>query len=144
MMRDQLVAHSKLNWIVLSAGISDKNKGKLTAKKMRDILLDMGYENNSVRSQPVTQELVDQADVIFVMDGANERKLVEKFGEQILSKIQYIGDWNTTSSRTIPDPHFHSGSEMHRKVAYLLEGSIHNLIGYHEAIYNFEEPLKGN
>lgn len=138
--------YDNLEWVCLSSGISPKNEGKLMSKKMRDVLIEMGYDSGTgilpeKRSIYLTDSNVAAADMIFIMDRANEKKMVERFGEQILAKLAYIGDWQTRKDRNIPDPHFHQGTEKHKEVALTLEGALHNLLEYHEDLYWEEVKL---
>jgi protein-tyrosine phosphatase len=125
-------------WTVDSAAISEKNEGKLMAKKMRDILEKMGWGiiGEWPRSKPVTKEMVDAATNIFIMDKANEKKMVDKFGETVLAKLSYIGDWQNRWDRNIPDPAFAKGTGQHEEVVLMLEAALHNLVGLHDDIYS--------
>lgn len=106
---------------VKSAGV--KTKGNvLTAKKMRRALKQMGYEDNQIRSTPIDQEIVDWADKIFYMDEPNKKRLIAKFGKDILKKSQKISVLLGLSK--IPDPHFSQGSHMHREVINMLESAL--------------------
>lgn len=92
--------------------------GKITAKKMRDVLTDAGYETEGIRSTMITQELVDWADQIFYMDDANEKRFIEKFGP--LDKAEKLSN-QIPGVKKIPDPAFAEGNTMHLEVINLIK-----------------------
>lgn len=102
---------------VKSCGLKTKD-GKITAKKMRDVLTAEGYPTEGIRSAVITQELVDWADQIFYMDDANERRFVEQFGS--LSKAQKLSNM-VAGVKKIPDPAFAEGTDMHHDVVRLIK-----------------------
>ena len=102
---------------VRSCGLKTTN-GKITAKKMRDVLTEEGYKTEGIRSQVATQELVDWADQIFYMDDANEKRFKEQFGE--LAKAQKLSNL-IPGVKKIPDPAFANGTDMHRGVINLFK-----------------------
>ena len=102
---------------VRSCGLKTTN-GKITAKKMRDVLTEEGYKTEGIRSQVATQELVDWADQIFYMDDANEKRFKEQFGE--LAKAQKLSNL-IPGVKKIPDPAFANGTDMHRGVINLIK-----------------------
>lgn len=101
---------------VKSCGLKTKD-GKITAKKMRDVLNEEGYKTEGIRSTVISQELVDWADKIFYMDDANEKRFVEQFGE--LSKAEKLSN-QIAGIKKIPDPAFAEGTEMHKEVTRLI------------------------
>jgi protein-tyrosine-phosphatase len=105
------------DWEVKSCGLKTTN-GKITAKKMRDVLVDSGYKTEGIRSSIITQELVDWADHIFYMDDANEKRFVEQFGE--VSKAQKLSNL-IPGVKKIPDPAFAEGNSMHIEVINLIK-----------------------
>ena len=104
-------------WEVKSCGLKTTN-GKITAKKMRDVLVDAGYKTEGIRSSIITQELVDWADHIFYMDDVNEKRFVEQFGE--VSKAQKLSNL-IPGVKKIPDPAFAEGNSMHIEVINLIK-----------------------
>ena len=104
-------------WEVKSCGLKTTN-GKITAKKMRDVLVESGYKTEGIRSTIITQELVDWADHIFYMDDANEKRFVEQFGE--VSKAQKLSNL-IPGVKKIPDPAFAEGNSMHIEVINLIK-----------------------
>jgi protein-tyrosine-phosphatase len=105
------------DWEVKSCGLKTTN-GKITAKKMRDVLVESGYKTEGIRSSIITQELVDWADHIFYMDDANEKRFVEQFGE--VSKAQKLSNL-IPGVKKIPDPAFAEGNSMHIEVINLIK-----------------------
>lgn len=117
----------KPDWEVKSAALKDTKGGEKTAKKMRESLKEGGYPDEGIRSTPISQELVDWADVIFYMDDSNHNKLKEKFGEGVFDKAIRISNYVAGVSK-IPDPNFAKGTEMHKEVIKLLEIALHKYI----------------
>ena len=105
---------------VKSAGIKTTD-GRITAKKMRDVLNDVGYKTEGIRSTAVTQELVDWADEIFYMDDANKKRFVDKFGD--LPKAQKLSNL-IPGVKKIPDPAFADGTDMHHEVVNLIKTAL--------------------
>ncbi len=108
------------DWDVKSWGLKTKD-GKITAKKMRDVLNDSGYKTEGIRSTAITQELVDWADHIFYMDDANERRFIEQFGQ--MDKAEKLSNHITGVSK-IPDPAFAEGTDAHRNVILLIHKAL--------------------
>lgn len=107
-------------WEVKSCGLKTKD-GKITAKKMRDVLNDEGYSTEGIRSTVITKELVDWADQIFYMDDANEKRFIEQFGE--LTKAQKLSNL-VPGCKKIPDPAFAEGTDMHKQVITLIKNAL--------------------
>lgn len=103
-----------------SAGLKTKD-GRITAKKMRDVLEEYGYES-SIRSTACTQELVDWADQIFYMDDANAKRFAEQFPNDV-HKARKLSDY-VAGVKKIPDPAFAEGTDMHRQVVNLIKHSL--------------------
>jgi protein-tyrosine-phosphatase len=108
----------KPDWEVKSAALKDTKGNERTAKKMREALVEMGYPGE-LRSTPISQELVDWADVIFYMDDSNERKLEDKFGKEVFDKAKRLG--SIIGVHKIPDPHFAQGNELHKQVIKMVD-----------------------
>jgi protein-tyrosine phosphatase len=105
---------------VKSAGLKTTD-GRITAKKMREVLNDHGYKTEGIRSTAVTQELVDWADEIFYMDDANKKRFVDKFGD--LPKAQKLSNL-IPGVKKIPDPAFADGTDMHHEVVNLIKTAL--------------------
>ena len=105
---------------VKSAGLKTTD-GRITAKKMRDVLNAVGYKTEGIRSTAVTQELVDWADEIFYMDDANKKRFVVKFGD--LSKAKKLSNL-IPGVKKIPDPAFADGTDMHHEVVNLIKTAL--------------------
>jgi protein-tyrosine phosphatase len=108
------------DWDVKSCGLKTKD-GKITAKKMRDVLNDSGYTTEGIRSTAITQELVDWADKIFYMDDANERRFIEQFGQ--MDKAEKLSNYIIGVNK-IPDPAFAEGTDAHRNVILLIHKAL--------------------
>jgi protein-tyrosine-phosphatase len=107
---------------VKSCGLKTTN-GKITAKKMRDVLVDEGYPTEGIRSTVISKELVDWADYIFYMDDANEKRFIEQFGE--LSHASKLSN-QISGVNKIPDPAFAEGTDMHHQVVKLIKQALAN------------------
>lgn len=107
---------------VKSAGLKTKD-GKITAKKMRDALNELGYPTEGIRSSVCTQELIDWADKVFYMDNGNETRLQEQFGE--VPHAERLSNHIPGLSK-IPDPHFAEGNDLHKKVIGMIERALEN------------------
>lgn len=114
------------DWEVKSAALKDTKGGEITAKKMRDALTSTGYDGTGIRSTPVSQDLVDWADVIFYMDDSNERKLGEKFGQTVFGKAIRIS--SLIGIPKIPDPNFAKDNTLHKQVIQMLEVALEKFI----------------
>lgn len=77
------------------------------AKRMRNVLSEMGYDPEGFRSRGVNSEDVKWADQIIVMGNAH----LKYFNEHYPEVKDRITLW------PIPDPHFARGSEAHKSVA---------------------------
>ena len=102
---------------VKSCGLKTTN-GKITAKKMRDVLNGAGYPTEGIRSQVATKELVDWADKIFYMDDANEKRFKEQFPESCY-KAEKLSNY-VSGVNKIPDPAFAKGDDLHKTVIFLI------------------------
>lgn len=112
----------KPEWVIKSAALKDTKGNEITAKKMREALGELGYPNEGIRSTPISQELVDWADVIFYMDDSNRNKLEEKFGSIVLIKSLRLS--SLIGIPKIPDPNYAKGNELHKQVIKMLEESL--------------------
>lgn len=129
-LKHKIKGTSLSNWTVTSAALSEKNEGKKTTKKMRDSLEEAGFKYEEIRSKPLTKEMADKSTVIYIMDKANYNKIVQKFGNDILRKTRFIGDFGRDkyASSYISDPNFAKGIEEHKKVVAQLDYCIQKLV----------------
>jgi len=116
----------KPDWEVKSAALKNTKGGEITAKKMREALTELGYDGTGIRSTPVSQELIDWADIIWYMDDSNQTKLREKFGEHVFTKAHRISVM--IGIPKIPDPNFAKGNELHKQVIRMLEAALEKYI----------------
>jgi len=112
----------KPDWNIKSAALKDTKGNEITAKKMREALGELGYPSEGIRSTPISDELVDWADVIFYMDDSNRDKLEDKFGTTIFSKSVRLS--SLIGIPKIPDPNYAKGNELHKMVIKMLEESL--------------------
>ena len=113
----------KPEWKVISGSLREKhNQGKLTTKKMRETLNEMGYFTEGIRSTATTQEMIDSVDVVFYMDNSNEKLLISRFGDKVLEKSIRLS--SLINEKSIPDPGFSAGLEMFKKVVPMIEKAI--------------------
>ena len=118
----------KPDWEVKSAALKDTKGGEITAKKMREALKEFGYQTDGIRSTPISEELIQWADVVFYMDNSNEKKLNERFSNYS-SKFKRIS--KLVNIDKVPDPNFSPGTEMHKQVIKILEKSLEIFINEH-------------
>jgi protein-tyrosine-phosphatase len=111
------------NAAVKSAGLKAR-PGSITSKKMRDTLNRRGYITQGIRSQQVTQELIDWADHVFYMDSGNEKRLLEQFGH--MDKAVRLSEYVPGMTK-IPDPTWGKDYIMHEQLVSLLETAFHNI-----------------
>lgn len=104
-----------------SAGLKTKD-GRITAKRMRECLTELGYPTEGIRSSVCTQELVDWADQVFYMDDANARRFQEQFPNDV-SKARKLSDYIAGINK-IPDPAFAEGTRIHRQVINLIRNAL--------------------
>lgn len=119
-----LLKKIKPNWNIRSAALKETKGGELMAKKMRQVLLEYGYDENDTnfRSTPINKEMVTWANEILYMDGNNKKRLVEKYGAIVLKKSVNLG--NIISLQKIEDPHFCKGIEKHKIVYNQIERAL--------------------
>lgn len=88
---------------VKSAGFT--GPGKRAAKKMRDAMVGRGVDLSEHRSQLVTRELVEWAEVIVYMDGGNRKRFMDQFPDMGV-KLVCLGRYAEPQLSRIPDPGF--------------------------------------
>lgn len=81
---------------------------------MRKVLIELGYDPNTHRSQGVSLELLDWADKVVVMGNAHI-KFLSTYFPVFMNKVE---NWN------IKDPHFEPGCEVHKQVAIQIRDRI--------------------
>lgn len=125
-----LAAQHGLTLTVASAGTSSTQQGKLMAKKMRDALTELGYTVPELRSQPVTQSLLDAADVVLCM-APNHLKRLQAFHTG--NKLKLLGLLLAPPQKTIDDPHFHGGHlDVAKQIEFACERFVQRLISERE------------
>jgi protein-tyrosine phosphatase len=104
---------------VTSAALHNK-KSLITSKRMREALEKSGYKYTEIRSKPVTQALIDWADVVFYMQPSHLKEL-QKFG---VSR-KYFPLSKFINQAKIHDPAFDSS---HPMVVYDIERAIRKFL----------------
>jgi protein-tyrosine-phosphatase len=112
-LRDALVRMEPSFYTVTSAGFI--NPGRRAAKKMREAMLAMGYDLSQHRSQLVTPEMLQSADIVVYMDGGNARRIVNMMQASnyrmcgwrpLPDKCVNLGKWSVPVAPKVPDPAF--------------------------------------
>ena len=83
---------------------------------MRLALEELGYDPNNHRSQGLTAELLEWADIVVCMGNVHMRHIAEHFPHHVHKVTLWLVD----------DPHFATGTEKHRAVAKQIEGLVLN------------------
>ena len=86
---------------VKSGGFGPGNKP--ATKKMRDMMAEEGYSLEGHRSKTVTQDMVDWADKVVIMDGGNLKRFLRLFGDDD-HKLLKLGEYHNPPKTRIPDP----------------------------------------
>lgn len=83
------------------------NPGRKASKKMRDAAAELGYNLEYHRSQLITKELVEWADLVILMDGGNQKRYSDfcNCGES-MKKVRALGLYASPPVTRIPDPAF--------------------------------------
>jgi len=106
---------------VVSAGF--KMSQKCASKKMRDTMAVYGYDLLEHKPQLVTQELVDWADQVVIMDGGNRKRFYALFPHDT-DKLYCLAD--VVAKTRIPDPAFmrKDSKEFHDVVGLIVGASL--------------------
>lgn len=116
-----------VGWEVRSAGLKTKD-GRITAKKMRDALTELGFSETSIRSTMMTSHHAEWADTIMYMDDGNERLLNASFLEHS-SKFLHLG--SLIGVNKIPDPNYAKTNELHKQVIDMLQRALMTFVLAH-------------
>lgn len=111
---------------IKSAGTSENaSNNHLIAKKMRRCLIEMGYEQPSIRSQHVSKELLEWADYVFYMAPTHVKYLTEHYPEfAVKYHALYTFDCNNMNLNRIEDPAFIKEHSDVLVIAKLIESCI--------------------
>ena len=88
---------------VMGAGFV--NPGNRAAKKMREAMAERGYDLERHRSQLISQQLVDWAEVVVLMDGGNLKRFTELFPAHV-HKVVKLAEHDDPPATRIPDPNY--------------------------------------
>ncbi len=96
------------DWHIASAGVWAE-QGRHAASNSQLVMQDMGMDISSHQSQPVTDELVHQSDLILTMEADQKEGLqleYPEYGERIYVLSEMVGpsrDINDPIGRELPD-----------------------------------------
>lgn len=76
-----IASRYKKNFDFKSAGVKEGDAGRVTSKRMREALANIGIITEGIRSQNCTKSLCGWADDIYYMDNSNLQKLNARFSE---------------------------------------------------------------
>ena len=100
---------------VASAGLTDQPQERADSRS-RAIASEFGVSLESHRPQRLTSELVDQADLIFIMDYFNEARMLVSFGAA-KDKVFYLGAFGQergSRNPEVPDPNLGTLADVRR------------------------------
>ena len=103
--------------------------GRPAGKPIREVAARMGYDISEHRSTQLSQELVDWAHKVVVMNPTQQRKLEEMFGK-LTSKRTYVllGEYYEPLVASIPDLGFISaGTDEFDRVVGMIKKASENL-----------------
>ena len=83
--------------------------------KMRLALEELGYDGSTHRSQGLTPELLQWAEVVICMGNVHEKCIAERYPEH----SHKVSNW------LVKDPHFATGNELHRAVAKQIQEQVY-------------------
>jgi protein-tyrosine phosphatase len=101
-----------------SAGV-DASPGRRSDERARAAARELGVSLDQHRSRALTDELLEGADVVFVMDELNEAHLL-RLAPEAKAKVRFLGEWSQGRSRAINDPYLGSAEDV-RKCAGEIE-----------------------
>jgi protein-tyrosine phosphatase len=127
MMRQQLTAQPRASLTVTSAGLN-ATPGRQAHPWSIASATPFGISLESHFARPLTEEMVNQADVIFAMDYQNEVELLSRY-PQAEDKVYMLSGYAGDGYRTVEirDPYY--GDEEETRRCYgILQTCIHNLV----------------
>lgn len=108
-----IIAHHRPDWRVHCAGLKT-TVGRPATPKAKTAAARIGLDLSYHRSQPMTRDLFDWADVVLYMDSGNEKRLIEQVGEAaVRRKAELLASYG--SLRRLPDPNYTSDPELLRQ-----------------------------
>lgn len=117
-------------WRVASSGIAAAS-GAPASEAAVEIMNELGLDLSAHRSQPLTRELVDEAELIVVMTAEHAARLLWRFPDAG-SKIRLLASFvpnGETEEEDIPDP-VGFGEFVYRGVRDLIAAAIPGLLEY--------------
>ena len=114
---------------VKSAGTAEgADKNYLMAKKMRRCLVELGYPEPKIRSQHLTTELMEWADIVLYMAPTHFNYMYKNHAEFIHKCKSLYTILLDLDLKRIEDPAFISNHEDVMKVTKIIEGSIKKIL----------------
>jgi len=116
------------NFRVMSAGVYAKQDAEADPRSI-EVAPEFGVRLNEHRARPLTDDLIESADAIFVMDALNESGLLRRYPAS-WRKVHMLGAFFGThhsSNGEIPDP-YEGGIEDVRRCYDRLQSGIHHLV----------------
>ena len=130
-LKNYVVRYNIKDIFVDSSGLNEESKkNKKMNKKTFNILKEKNllFDENK-RSNFSSQERIDWADVIIVMQPSHKKDLISLYGENISIKIHFAIEFlKDKSLKKIPDPNFSKGTEEFYYVVDLMEEVVKNFL----------------
>lgn len=122
---DALAAAGITDVVVESAGAHTR-VGRLADARVKEAVLAYGVSLEQHRSQPLTRELVDRSDVIFVMDDMNFVDVTAEYPHartkvRMLRGVEGMGEDGRYAEAEIPDPYGRSTDDVRSTIANVHE-----------------------
>jgi protein-tyrosine phosphatase len=109
---------------VQSAGLKPDMGDHCAMKKIRDAMVQFGYDLSDHRSQAVSPIQVLWADIILIMDRPNHSKMLAAFPNH-MGKVKLLGRWADPPVERIKDPGFMKrGPEVDAIVEQIVKASL--------------------
>ena len=128
-MAEALFRHrigSNIDWIAASAGLCASTGSPATAYSIT-ALKELGIALENHRSQPVTQKLVRDADLIVVMTGGHQYHLLHEF-PKVKDKVYLLKSFGTSNiASDVADP-FGGSLSIYKKTCDEIDRAISDLI----------------
>jgi protein-tyrosine-phosphatase len=112
----------------MSAGVYAKQDAEADPRSI-EVAPEFGVRLNEHRAKPLTDDLIESVDAIFVMDALNESGLLRRYPAS-WRKVHMLGAYFGThhsSNGEIPDP-YEGGIEDVRRCYDRLQSGIHHLV----------------
>lgn len=127
LLADALASAGITDVSVQSAG-AHTSRGRVADARVKDAVVPYGTSLEQHRSQPITRELVDASDAIFVMDDMNFVDVVAEYPDAhakvlMLKGAEAMGAKGSYVAAEIPDPYGRSTDDVRATIA-----TVHNAV----------------